>query len=57
MKPLPHRSTPIRLGIACAALMAATAVAARAEETTKSFTVSGRANVRVETNDGSQTAY
>ena len=53
MKPLPHRSTPIRLGIACAALMAATAVAARAEETTKSFTVSGRANVRVETNDGS----
>ncbi len=53
MKPLPHRSTAIRLGIACAALMAAAAVAARAEETTKSFTVSGRANVRVETNDGS----
>src|SRR6266851_3707023 len=53
MNPLPHRSTAIRLGIACAALMAATAAGARAEETTKSFTVSGRANVRVETNDGS----
>ena len=53
MNPLPYRSTPIRLGIACAALLAASAVAARAEDTTKSFTVTGRANVRVETNDGS----
>jgi DUF4097 and DUF4098 domain-containing protein YvlB len=34
-------------------LLAASAVAARAEEITKPFTVSGRANVRVETNDGS----
>jgi hypothetical protein len=33
--------------------MIVAAVAARAEETTKSFTVSGRANVRVETNDAS----
>jgi len=53
MNPLPHRSAGIRLGIACAALLAASAVAARAEEVTKSFAVSGRANVRVETNDGS----
>ncbi len=35
---------PQRLGIACAALLAASAVAARAEDVTKSFTVSGRAN-------------
>lgn len=53
MNPLPHRSTAIRLGIACAALLAASAVAAHAEDVTKSFTVAGRANVRVETNDGS----
>jgi DUF4097 and DUF4098 domain-containing protein YvlB len=43
----------ISLGIACAALLAALAVPAKAEDVTKSFTVSGRANVRVETNDGS----
>ena len=53
MNPLPHRSAAIRLGIACAALLAASAVAARAEEVTKSFAVTGRANVRVDTNDGS----
>jgi hypothetical protein len=53
MNPLPHRSTAIRFGLACAALLAASAVAARAEEVTKPFTVSGRANVHVETNDGS----
>ncbi len=53
MNPLPYRSAAIRLGIACAALLAASAVAASAEEVTKSFTVTGRANVRVETNDGS----
>ena len=53
MNPLPHRSTAIRLGLACAALLAASAVAARAEEIVKPFTVSGRANVHVETNDGS----
>jgi hypothetical protein len=53
MNTLPHRSAAIRLGIACAALLAASAVAARAEEVTKSFAVTGRANVRVDTNDGS----
>lgn len=53
MNPLPHRSAAIRLGLACAALLVASAVAARAEEVTKPFTVSGRANVHVETNDGS----
>jgi hypothetical protein len=53
MKPLAHCSSAIRLAIACTALLAAAAVGARADETTKSFTVSGRAIVRVETNDGS----
>src|SRR6267154_1973270 len=53
MNLLPHRSAAMRLGIACAALLAVSAAAAHAEEVTKSFTVSGRANVRVETNDGS----
>jgi len=53
MNPLPHRSTAIRLGIACAALLAASATAAHAEEIVKPFTVTGRASVRVETNDGS----
>src|SRR5712671_3709924 len=53
MNPLPHRSAAIRLGIAYVALLAASAVTASAEDVTKSFTVSGRANVRVETNDGS----
>src|SRR2546427_11097455 len=53
MNPLSRRSAGIRLGIVCAALLTASAVAARAEDVTKSFAVSGRANVRVETNDGS----
>lgn len=55
MNELPHGSATTRLGIACAALLLTSAVAARADETSKSFTfnVSGRANVRVETNDGS----
>jgi Putative adhesin len=52
MKLLPHRLTAIRMGMACGALVAASAVAANAEEITKSFAVTGRANVRVETNDG-----
>ena len=45
----------LKLGIACAALLAAAAIApgARAEDVAKTFTVAGRANVRVETNDGS----
>jgi hypothetical protein len=53
MNLLPHRPAAFRLGIACAGVLLACAVAARAEEVTKSFTVSGRGNVRVETNDGS----
>jgi DUF4097 and DUF4098 domain-containing protein YvlB len=53
MNLLPHRSAAMRLGIVCTALLAASAIAAQAEDVTKSFTVSGRANVRMETNDGS----
>src|SRR5260370_40381502 len=53
MTPLHRRSAAIRLGIACTALLAASAVVVSAEEVTKSFAVAGRANVRVETNDGS----
>jgi hypothetical protein len=52
---LPYRSTGLRLGMACAALLtlAATAPRVKAEEVVKSYAVSGRANVRVDTNDGS----
>jgi hypothetical protein len=55
MNPLPHRTTAIRLGIACAALflVAVATPRAKAEEVVKSYTVTGRANVRVDTNDGS----
>ena len=53
MNLLPHGSATIRLGIACAALLAASGAAARAEDFAKNFDVSGRATVRVETNDGS----
>jgi hypothetical protein len=55
MNLLPHRSPTVRLGIACAALLTAAAIApqAKAEEVVKSYTVTGRANVRVDTNDGS----
>lgn len=45
-----------KTGVACAVVLAAASLAApqiRAEEITKSYTVAGRANVRVETNDGS----
>lgn len=43
-----------QLGLACAAVLAAATATpgVRAEEVTKSFAVSGRPNVRVETNDG-----
>jgi hypothetical protein len=46
--------TAARLSIACATILAAATLApgARAEEWTKSYTVSGRAQVRVDTNDG-----
>jgi hypothetical protein len=49
------RKSPGSMGLACVALLAVLALmpAANAEETTKSFTVSGRATVRVNTNDGS----
>jgi DUF4097 and DUF4098 domain-containing protein YvlB len=55
MNVLANRNGVIRLGIACAALLAAVALAPRASATdwTKSYTVSGRANVRIDTNDGS----
>ena len=52
MKLLLQRSAAIRMGMACGALLAVSAVAANAEDVTKSFAVTGRANVRVETNDG-----
>jgi DUF4097 and DUF4098 domain-containing protein YvlB len=51
----PNRIPGPRLAMACAALLAAAIVApsAHAEEWTKSYSVSGRPQVRVETNDGS----
>jgi hypothetical protein len=52
MKLLSKGPVSISMGIACAALLAF-AAPAKAEDLAKSFTVSGRANVRVETNDGS----
>jgi hypothetical protein len=50
----PKRLTP-RLAIACIALLAAATLAPRAhaEDWTKSYSISGRAQVRVDTNDGS----
>jgi hypothetical protein len=50
-----NRRTALHLGIVCASLLAIGALPsmARAEEWTKSYTVSGRAQVRVDTNDGS----
>jgi DUF4097 and DUF4098 domain-containing protein YvlB len=55
MKALICRAGVIRLGIACAALAAGVPVVpgARAEDIVKSYTVSGRPTVRVDTNDGS----
>jgi len=55
MNRLANRAQRIRAGASLALLAAAIVMApsARAEETVKSFTVSGRATVRVETNDGS----
>ncbi len=46
--------TTVRIGVVCATLLAVSTLApgARAEEWTKSYTVSGRAQVRVDTNDG-----
>jgi hypothetical protein len=54
MSLLINRKTAARLGIAGAALLAAAAFAPRASATdwSKNYTVSGRANVRIDTNDG-----
>jgi len=55
MNLLPCHAHTIRTSFAGLALLAAAAIApsARAEEVVKSYTVAGRANVQVETNDGS----
>jgi hypothetical protein len=55
MKLLPCHSHTIRIGFASVALLAAATIApsAHAEDVVKSYTVTGRANVRVDTNDGS----
>jgi hypothetical protein len=55
MRAISRPGNAYRLGIACAALAAASLAApqVRAEEITKSYTVAGRASVHVETNDGS----
>jgi hypothetical protein len=49
-----NRNNVIRLGMACTALLAAVALAPRASATewTKNYTVTGRASVRIDTNDG-----
>jgi DUF4097 and DUF4098 domain-containing protein YvlB len=51
----PYRTAAIRMGIASAALLAVVALTPRASATdwTKNFTVTGRASVHVDTNDGS----
>lgn len=50
-----HSRLAYRVGFACAAILAGTLAVpqVRAEEITKSFAVTGRPNVSVETNDGS----
>jgi hypothetical protein len=55
MNLLNNRTIAIRLGIVCAAMLTAAVIAphAQADDVVKSYTVSGRANVRVDTNDGS----
>jgi len=57
MNVLPFRRAAMHLGLACGSLLLLTAGApgAHAEEVNKSYTVSGRARVHVETNDGSVT--
>src|ERR1700675_2187106 len=54
MNLLADRNTAARLGIAAMALLAAAALAPRASATewTKNYTVTGRASVRIDTNDG-----
>ena len=53
MKTFVRLGTSLGLGFALAAILAASAATARAEDYVKTFPVAGRANVRVETNDGS----
>lgn len=55
MNLLRHSSAAIRMGVGCAALLAAVAWAPRAHATdwSQNYTISGRANVRIDTNDGS----
>lgn len=55
MKALLCRGNAYHMGIACTALLAASLAVpqVRGEEITKSYTIAGRANVHVETNDGS----
>src|SRR5580698_8537279 len=56
MKLHPNRTYVLRLGIAVAALLTAVALAPRASAAdwpAKTYTVSGRANVHIDTNDGS----
>ena len=55
MKLYPNRTIAVRLGIVASALLAVVALAPRASATdwSKNFTISGRANVRIDTNDGS----
>ncbi len=54
MSLLINRNTAVRLGLTCTVLFAAVAFAPRANATdwSKNYTVSGRANVRIDTNDG-----
>lgn len=54
MSLLANTNAAARLGIACASLLVAATLAPRASATdwTKNYTVSGRANVRIDTNDG-----
>ena len=55
MKWIASRSALVRAGVACAAVVAAVALAPRASATdwTKSYNITGRANVHIDTNDGS----
>jgi Putative adhesin len=58
MHRLMSRSAAIKVGFACATLTLALAVPrAKAEEWTKSYSISGRPQVRVETNDGAVRVY
>src|ERR1700688_2558755 len=54
MNLLACRHTAARIGMISASLLAAAAVAPRASATewTRNYTVTGRANVRIDTNDG-----